>query len=153
MNAERELFGPQRVLTSLSRQRHASLDDSLAALLDDLRERGLAEETLVIVTGEFGRTPKISTLAGESSPGRDHWAEVFSAVFTGAGVRGGQVIGASDPLGGSPATHGFTPDDLGATVYHLLGLDPAAEFLDQEGRPQRLNTGQVIEPLFTGAAV
>jgi len=104
-----------------------------------------------VVTGEFGRTPKISTLAGQTSPGRDHWAEVFSSVFSGAGVRGGQVIGASDPLGGSPATQGHTPDDLGATVYHLLGIDPASEFIDREGRPQRLNAGQVIEPLFTGA--
>jgi len=129
------------------------LDKGVGALLDDLKERGMAEETLVGVTGEFGRTPKISTLAGQSSPGRDHWAEVFSTVFSGAGVRGGQVIGASDPMGGSPSTHGFTPDDLGATVYHLLGLDPGSEFVDREGRPQRLSTGQVIEPLFTGAGL
>jgi hypothetical protein len=126
------------------------LDQGFSALLDDLRERGLLEQTLVVLVGEFGRTPKISTLAGQSSPGRDHWAEVFSAVFAGAGVRGGQVIGASDPLGGSPASEGYTPDDLGATVYHLLGIDPAATFMDQEGRPQRLNAGQPIEPLFSG---
>jgi hypothetical protein len=129
------------------------LDRGVSALLDDLRDRSLLEDTLVIMVGEFGRTPKISTLAGQTSPGRDHWAEVFSAVFAGAGVRGGQVIGASDPLGGSPATHGFTPDDLGATVYHLLGIDPATGFTDQEGRPQRLNSGQVIEGLFSGAGV
>lgn len=128
------------------------LDQGVSALLDDLDGRGLLSETLVVVVGEFGRTPKISTLAGQRSPGRDHWSEVFSAAFAGAGVRGGQVIGASDAQGGSPATHGFTPDDLGATVYHLLGIDPASTFTDPEGRPQRLNTGQVIEQLFTGAA-
>ena len=71
-------------------------------------------------------------------------------MFAGAGVRGGQVIGASDALGGSPAGQGFTPDDLGATVYHALGLDPASQFVDAEGRPQRLNNGQVIEALFSG---
>jgi hypothetical protein len=129
------------------------LDQGVSALLDDLQDRRLLDDTLVVMVGEFGRTPKIGTLAGQTSPGRDHWAEVFSAVFAGAGVRGGQVIGASDPLGGSPATHGFTPDDLGASVYHCLGFDPEAEFTDREGRPQRLNTGQVIEALFTGAGV
>ncbi|MFN3648280.1 MAG: DUF1501 domain-containing protein [Armatimonadota bacterium] len=129
------------------------LDRGVGALLDDLRDRGLAEETLVIVVGEFGRTPKISTLAGQTIPGRDHWCDAFTAVFSGAGVRGGQVIGATDAQGGSPATHAFTPDDLGATVYQALGIDPAAEFLDREGRPQRLNTGQVMEPLYTGRTV
>jgi len=127
------------------------LDRGVSALLDDLHDRGLLEETLVVIVGEFGRTPKISTLAGQAKPGRDHWAEVFSAALAGAGVRGGQVIGASDPLGGSPAGQGFTPDDLGATVYHALGLDPASQFVDSEGRPQRLNNGQVIEALFSGA--
>lgn len=128
------------------------LDRGVGALLDDLRERGLEEETLVIVVGEFGRTPKISTLAGQSSPGRDHFPDVFSAVFSGAGVRGGQVIGATDATGAAITSHPYTPDDLGATVYHLLGLDPGAEFIDQEGRPQRLSSGRVMEPLFTGAA-
>jgi uncharacterized protein DUF1501 len=120
------------------------LDRGLGALLDDLRDRGLAEETLVVVVGEFGRSPKIS------DSGRDHWAEVFSAAFSGAGVHGGQVIGASDAHGGSPATQAYSPDDLGATVYHALGIDPEAEFTDRLGRPLRLNHGQVIRPLFTG---
>ncbi len=129
------------------------LDRAVGALLDDLRERGLADEVLVVVTGEFGRSPKISTLAGQTKPGRDHWANVFSAVFSGAGVTGGQVIGASDAQGGSPETQGFTPDDLAATVYHLLGVDPASQFIDREGRPQVLNTGAVMEPLFHGRGV
>jgi hypothetical protein len=129
------------------------LDQGVGALLDDLHERGMAEDTLVIVTGEFGRTPKISMLAGQGSPGRDHWCEVFTSVFSGGGVRGGQVIGASDATGGSPATAGFTPDDLGATVYETLGVPPASEFLDRDGRPQTLNTGTVMQPLYTGAGV
>lgn len=124
------------------------VDKGVCALLDDLKERGMADDVLVVVTGEFGRTPKINATAG-----RDHWCSVFSSVFSGAGVRGGQVIGASDPMGGVPATHGFAPDDLGATVYRTLGLDPASEFIDREGRPQRLSQGEVIEQLFTGASV
>lgn len=137
----------ENIPNRLKRDLLPPLDKGVCALLDDLRERGLADDTLVIVVGEFGRSPKIS------NAGRDHWAEVFSGVFSGAGVHGGQVIGASDATGGSPATHGFTPDDLGATVYHALGLDPGAEFIDREGRPQRLNTGEVIQQLYTGAGV
>jgi len=124
------------------------LDKGVSALLDDLRERGLADDTLVVVVGEFGRSPKINNTAG-----RDHWADVFSAVFSGAGVHGGQVIGASDATGAFPATHAFSPDDLGATVYQALGLDPASEFIDREGRPQQLNTGHAIEQLYTGTGV
>lgn len=129
------------------------LDRGVTALMDDLRDRGLADDTLVIVTGEFGRTPKISTLPGQTASGRDHWCEVFSALFYGGGVRGGQVIGASDGMGGSPTTHAFTPEDLGATVYRHLGVDPASEFMDQQGRPLRLNHGEVIRPLYTGSGV
>jgi uncharacterized protein DUF1501 len=102
---------------------------------------------LVVVLGEFGRTPKINATAG-----RDHWCQVFSAVFSGGGVRGGQVIGASDATGAYPATQAYTPNDLGATVYHVLGIDPAVEFVDREGRPSRLNQGQVMRPLFSGEA-
>ena len=129
------------------------LDKAVGALLDDLKERGLADEVLVVVTGEFGRAPKITTLAGQSTQGRDHWAHCFSTVFSGAGVRGGQVIGASDATGAFPATQGYTPDDLGATVYSLFGIDPESQFMDRDGRPVALNSGSVIEPLFTGAAV
>ena len=121
------------------------LDRGVGALLDDLKERGMADDTLVIVTGEFGRTPRIG------NGGRDHWAEVFSAVFSGAGIHGGQVIGASDPMGGSPATQAYTPDDLGATVYHALGIAPDTEFIDREGRPQKLNLGEPIAPLYSSS--
>jgi len=129
------------------------LDQGVSALLDDLEACGLLGETLVVMVGEFGRTPKI----GQSSvndpaqrTGRDHWAGVFSAVFAGGGVRGGQVIGRSDRIGAYPATRGYYPSDLGATIYHALGVDPASEVRDQLGRPLHLNRGEVIAPLFDG---
>lgn len=124
------------------------LDLGVAALLDDLETRGLLENTLVMMLGEFGRTPKINNTAG-----RDHWGPCFFGVFAGAGVRGGQVIGRSDDTGAYPVTRAFSPEDVGATVYHLLGIPAEAEVRDRLGRPVRLNRGNVIEPLFTGAEV
>jgi hypothetical protein len=136
----------------LKRELLPPLDRGMAALLDDLAATGLLDETLVVLLGEFGRTPKISTLPGARSPGRDHWAPCFFGLFAGAGVRGGQVIGRSDKIGAYPATTPFSPDDLGATVYHVLGVDPAVEVRDRQDRPVRLNRGEVMQPLFTGAA-
>ncbi len=127
------------------------LDQGVAALLDDLEATGLLDETLVLLLGEFGRTPKISTQPGSKAPGRDHWAACFFGLFAGAGVRGGQVIGKSDRIGAYPATTPFAPDDVGATVYHVLGVNPAAEVRDRQGRPVQLNRGEVMRPLFTGA--
>ncbi len=124
------------------------LDRGVAALLDDLESMGLLEDTLVMMLGEFGRTPKINAGAG-----RDHWGPCFFGMFAGAGVRGGQVIGRSDESGAYPATRAYSPNDLGATVYHLLGIPAEAEVRDRLGRPVRLNRGEVIEPLFTGAEV
>ncbi|HUY32478.1 MAG TPA: DUF1501 domain-containing protein [Pirellulales bacterium] len=118
-------------------------DQGLAALLEDLKARGLLDETLVVVTGEFGRTPQINPAAG-----RDHWSGVFSAVFAGAGVCGGQVIGASDAQAAWPATRGWYPADLGATVYSALGIAPESQIIDRLGRPHRLNGGEVISPLY-----
>ncbi len=118
-------------------------DQGLSALLGDLDERGLLETTLVIVVGEFGRTPTINKDAG-----RDHWSGVFSAVFAGAGVRGGQVVGASDEQAAYPATRGWYPADLGATIYTALGINPTSTITDRLGRPHRLNGGEVIFPLF-----
>ena len=100
--------------------------------------------------GEFGRTPKISTQPGSKSPGRDHWAPCFFGLFAGAGVRGGQVIGKSDKIGAYPVTKPFSPDDVGATVYHVLGVDPASEVHDRQNRPVQLNRGEVMQCLFTG---
>jgi uncharacterized protein (DUF1501 family) len=123
-----------------------ALDAGVAALLDDLATRGLLDETLVVVTGEFGRTPKVK------DAGRDHWAPCFSALFAGGGVRGGQVIGRSDKIGAYPATTPYSPDDLGATVYNALGANPEAEVRDRQNRPVQLNRGRVMTALFTGAA-
>jgi uncharacterized protein (DUF1501 family) len=128
------------------------LDRGVSALLDDLEASGLLDETLVVMLGEFGRTPRISTMPGAASAGRDHWAPCFFGVFAGAGVRGGQVIGRSDPIGAYPATPPYTPDDVGATVYHVLGVDPAVEVRDRLGRPVRLNRGEVMQALFSGSS-
>ncbi len=128
------------------------LDQGVAALLDDLEATGLLAETLVVLLGEFGRAPKINTQPGAKTPGRDHWAPCFSGLFAGAGVRGGQVLGKSDKVGAYPATKPHTPDDLGATVYHVLDVDPACEVRDRLNRPVQLNRGEIIESLFTGAA-
>lgn len=124
------------------------LDQGVSALLDDLEERGLLENTLVMMLGEFGRTPKIN-----KDKGRDHWGPCFFGLFAGAGVHPGQVIGRSDESGAYPVTRAFSPDDVGATVYHLLGVDPGAGVPDRLGRVVKLNNGSVIEPLFSGASV
>jgi uncharacterized protein (DUF1501 family) len=126
------------------------LDRGVAALLDDLGATGLLDETLVVLLGEFGRTPRISTLPGAGAPGRDHWAPCFFGLFAGGGVRGGQVIGRSDRIGAYPATAPYSPDDVGATVYHALGVDPASEVRDRQARPVQLNRGEVMQVLFTG---
>ncbi len=128
------------------------LDQGVASLIADLEATGLLDETLVMMLGEFGRTPKISALPGAKSPGRDHWAPCFFGVFAGAGVRGGQVIGKSDRIGAYPVTPPYSPDDVGATVYHVLGIDPASEVRDRQERPVQLNRGSVMQCLFTGAA-
>jgi hypothetical protein len=132
------------------------LDQAVSTFLDDLEAHGLLDETLVVMVGEFGRTPKI----GQSSvndpnqrTGRDHWAGVFSAVFAGAGVKGGQMIGRSDKIGAYPATRGYFPSDLGATIYTALGVSPASEVRDQLGRPLQLNRGEPIAALYSGSPV
>jgi len=127
------------------------LDRALAALVDDLHAEGRLDDTLVAAVGEFGRTPKVSTLPGSTQPGRDHWAAVYSGLFAGGGIRGGQVIGRSDRVGAFPVTDSYTPYDVGATVYRALGVDPDAEIRDTLNRPSRLNTGRPIQALFQGA--
>jgi hypothetical protein len=118
-------------------------DRGFSALLEDLAQRGLLDETLVVCLGEFGRTPKINTAAG-----RDHWAACNSVVLAGGGVRGGQVLGASDRTAAYPATRPVSPADLAATIYHALGIDPRTELHDSLGRPWQLSDGEPLYELF-----
>jgi hypothetical protein len=135
------------IFPTLKKRLLPPLDQGVAALLEDLETQGLLSETLVMMLGEFGRTPKINP-----GRGRDHWGPCFFGLFAGAGVRGGQVIGKSDDIGAHPVTAAYSPNDVGATVYHLLGLPADAEGRDRLSRPVRLNHGTVIEPLFSGAS-
>src|SRR5262245_40970675 len=120
-----------------------TFDLAFAALVSDLADRGLLNETLVIAMGEFGRTPKVNT-----GRGRDHWPRVFSVVMAGGGIRGGQVYGASDRVGESPADKPVTPAELAATVFTLLGVNPSKELHTSDGRPVAINQGgRVIREL------
>jgi hypothetical protein len=118
-------------------------DRGFSALLEDLDQRGLLAETLVVCLGEFGRTPRINPAAG-----RDHWAACNSVVLAGGAVRGGQVHGASDRTAAYPATAPVSPDDLAATVYNALGIDPHTEVRDALGRPLPLSDGRPLHALF-----
>jgi hypothetical protein len=120
-------------------------DRAVSALLDDLDASGLFDSTLVVMAGEFGRTPRISTLSGAKLPGRDHWGRVQTVFFAGGGTPGGAVVGSSDRTGGQPATEPRTPEDLGATIYHALGLPRTAAWRDPAGRPHAVYDG---EPIF-----
>ena len=120
------------------------LDTGLSALLAGLRDRGLLDTTTVYVVGEFGRTPKINDKAG-----RDHWPRAMTALLAGGGIKGGQVIGASDAKGMGPATEGYTPDQLAASFYHTLGIDHRKEYRTATGRPVMIvREGSVIRSLF-----
>ncbi|MFM8274054.1 MAG: DUF1501 domain-containing protein, partial [Gemmata sp.] len=119
------------------------LDRALAALLADLSDRGLLERTLVAVAGEFGRTPKIN-----AQQGRDHWGAAQTALFAGGGVRGGQVYGRTDKQAAYPTDNPVSPDDFLATIYHAMGVDPAAMIPDRENRPHRLCDGKPVFQLF-----
>jgi hypothetical protein len=115
------------------------MDLAYSALLEDLEDRGLLKETLVVWMGEFGRSPKINAAAG-----RDHWGHVFSVALAGGGVRGGQAVGASDAIGGHPREGRVQPQDLTATIFERLGFSPDAEIHDGLGRPLPLSRGEVI---------
>jgi hypothetical protein len=120
------------------------LDEALSALLADLWERGLLESTLVVVTGEFGRSPKINT---QGAPGRVHWPDCFSTILAGAGIRGGQVYGESDKIGAYVKDKPVRPQDLGATIYHALGV-PLDLRLGKDGVSRPITTGQPLLDLF-----
>lgn len=126
-------------------------DLAFSALLDDLEQRGMLDDTLVVWTGEMGRTPRVGQSvvggAGAGRDGRDHWGKVFTSVLAGGGIRGGAVYGSSDRYAAEPATLPTRPADLVATIYHLLGVDPRMEIHDRLGRPLTLCEGQVLDAL------
>jgi hypothetical protein len=127
-------------------------DQAFSALLDDLAARGLLDSTLVVWTGEFGRTPKVGQSvvggAGAGRDGRDHWPHCFSTVLAGGGIRGGVVHGASDRWAAYPARDPVTPADIAATIYHCLGVDPGLELRDPLDRPLRLTLGEPIRSIL-----
>ncbi len=126
------------------------LDQGLAALMDDLLATGLLDQTMVVVMGEFGRTPKVSTLPGQTIPGRDHWAHAYSGLFAGAGIQGGQVIGQTDEQAAYPITRSWSPADICSTFFNALDVDPDVTIIDPLERPHFLINGGVIDPLYSG---
>lgn len=124
-------------------------DRALSALLDDLHASGQLDETLIVMAGEFGRTPKISLLPQHYKlPGRDHWGAVQSVWFAGGGVQGGRVVGRSDAIGAFPADQPVTPEDFAATIYHALGIPRSAHWHDAAQRPHQVYFGQPIAGLM-----
>ncbi len=125
-------------------------DESFSALIEDLDQRGLLSQTLVVCMGEFGRAPRVALepkFAG-ATPGRKHWASVYSMVVAGAGIGRGAVLGASDRLGAEPVTDRYGPWDVAATMYSTLGIDPRGHYTDSLGRPYLITTGRPIEALY-----
>jgi arylsulfatase A-like enzyme len=120
-----------------------AFDRAFSALLDDLHQRGMLDDTLVVVTGEFGRTPKMNKNAG-----RDHWSPCYSIALAGGGVQGGQVYGASDRQAAYVQESPVRPEDVGATVLHAFGLAPETAVYDLSNRPVRASKGQPITDLF-----
>lgn len=125
-------------------------DKAASALLEDLAQRGLLDETLVVFLGEFGRTPKLGYVtsgAGAAPNGRDHWPFCYTVLFAGAGIRGGTVIGASDRIGAYPSLDPVRPEDVAATIYSLLGIPEGTEIRDNLDRPHNLILGRPIRGL------
>ena len=118
-------------------------DAALSALIEDLATRGLLDETLILWTGDFGRTPKVNKDAG-----RDHWPPCQTVLLAGGGIRGGRLVGSSDKTGAYPLSEPKTPDDVMATVYHALGFDPETIIRDQLNRPMPIADGRPIAALF-----
>ena len=127
-------------------------DQAFAALLEDLDQRGMLDETLVLWTGEMGRTPRLGQSvvggAGATADGRDHWGKVFTSVLAGGGIKGGVVHGSSDRFAAEPASNPTSPLDLAATVYHCLGIDPHTQLMDKLGRPVTLCEGEPIRAVL-----
>lgn len=120
------------------------MDQAYSALLEDLDQRGMLDETLVVWIGEFGRTPRFNAAGG-----RDHWGHVFSGALAGGGVQGGAVFGRSDRQGAYPLDGRVEPQDLHATMFHCLGIEPNTEVHDNSGRPMAVSKGTPIQSILT----
>jgi uncharacterized protein (DUF1501 family) len=125
----------------------APFDQGFSALIEDLEQRGLLDTTLVIVMGEFGRTPRVNVTGG-----RDHWPDCYSVVLAGGNVAAGATYGESDRMGAYPLSNGLTPGDLAATVLWRFGIDARLEYRDPLGRPFPLAEGNPVQALFPSLA-
>lgn len=128
------------------------IDQAFSALIEDLDERGMLDETLVVALGEFGRTPKlgqVTSSAGATPDGRDHWPHCYTVLLAGGGVQPGMIYGASDRFAAYPAADPVAPRDMAATIYTLLGIDPSTRLYDRIGRPHTLADGEPIAELLT----
>lgn len=123
------------------------MDQCVSALIDDLDQRGLLDTTMIVMAGEFGRTPRISGISAYALPGRDHWGAVQSVFFAGGGVRGGRVIGSSDRIGAFPNNLPQTPENFAATIYDALGLPHEAAWVDAQNRPHHIYLAEPIAGL------
>ncbi|MEI8383017.1 MAG: DUF1501 domain-containing protein, partial [Planctomycetota bacterium] len=122
----------------------AGIDKAFAALITDLKQRGMLDSTMVVYLTEFGRTPKINSLGG-----RDHWGKCGSMFFAGAGIQAGQVVGTTDPHAAYPITRPYGPADIAATMYHGLGIEPESRVPDRLNRPVAvMDHGDVISEVL-----
>ncbi len=150
-------FGGWDFHSSLEKGMHRVLpivDATVSTLVEDLDQRGLLDSTMVIVMGEFGRTPRMNKRGVPGSdpvPGRDHWGKVMSVLIAGGGIAGGRVIGSSNARGEYPHSHPLLPADLMATLYHQLGIDPETTFTNRAGQPIKIvaSGGTVIRDLIS----
>jgi len=123
-------------------------DLAVPTFIEDLASRGLLDETLVVWMGEFGRSPRVANTAQFGPDGRDHWPKCYTVLLAGAGITPGAIYGSSDRIGAYPASDPVTPDDIAATIFWALGIDPATEVQDTLGRPLPIASGQPLTRLF-----
>lgn len=138
------------IFSALKDQLLPRFDQSFSALIEDLTNKGMLDDTLVVCMGEFGRAPLVALEPNfdGSSPGRKHWSNVYSIALAGAGVVGGQLVGQSDRLGAHPASKKFAPWDVQATLFSALGINPSDHYTDATGRPYKISDGQPISELY-----
>ena len=126
-----------------------STDQTVPTLINDLNARGLLDETLVVWMGEFGRSPRVTNTPQFGADGRDHWPKCYTALFAGGGITPGAIYGASDRIGAYPALDPVRPDDIAATLFWALGIDPDTEVVDTLGRPLPIAAGKPITSIFS----